>query len=232
MPLGEDEAPPAFGDLASVAAVRHGDELLGALALQKPPNEPLSVTESRLLEDLAAQAGPVLRNVRLTADLQANVEKLRASRRRLVEALPTRHAHNRTKPLKSAVASVAPSGENATAFVNRVSIAHCRRIVPRAGSRITTTPFAPPSAILAPSGANATCTGPTEIPCADRRVCSVQTPHHGCGDRVVCGLRWTFPSRSIWRTATARIRRARRSAVVQRVDTSPLRTTARSADGT
>jgi signal transduction histidine kinase len=85
-PLGEGEALPAFGDLASVAAVRHGDELLGALALQKPPNEPLSVTESRLLDDLAAQAGLVLRNVRLTADLQANVEELRASRRRLVQA--------------------------------------------------------------------------------------------------------------------------------------------------
>jgi signal transduction histidine kinase len=75
-----------FDDLTRVAAVRHGDELLGALALRKPPNEPLSVTESRLLEDLAAQAGLVLRNVRLTADLQANVEELRASRRRLVDA--------------------------------------------------------------------------------------------------------------------------------------------------
>ncbi len=85
-PLAGDEALPAFDDLTRVAAVRYGDELLGALALQKPPNEPLSATEGRLLEDLAAQAGLVLRNVRLTADLQANVEELRASRRRLVEA--------------------------------------------------------------------------------------------------------------------------------------------------
>jgi signal transduction histidine kinase len=43
-------------------------------------------TEDKLLEDLAAQAGLVLRNARLTAELQANVEELRASRRRLVEA--------------------------------------------------------------------------------------------------------------------------------------------------
>jgi signal transduction histidine kinase len=84
--LAEGEALPAFADLARVAAVRHGDELLGALALEKPPSEPLSATESKLLDDLAAQAGLVLRNVRLTADLRANVEELRASRRRLVEA--------------------------------------------------------------------------------------------------------------------------------------------------
>ena len=38
------------------------------------------------MQDLASQAGLVLRNVRLTAELQANVDDLRASRRRLVEA--------------------------------------------------------------------------------------------------------------------------------------------------
>jgi signal transduction histidine kinase len=68
------------------AAVRHGDELLGALALEKPPNEPLTPTEDKLLQDLASQAGLVLRNVRLTAELQAKVVELRASRRRLVRA--------------------------------------------------------------------------------------------------------------------------------------------------
>jgi signal transduction histidine kinase len=86
IPLERDGELPAFGAVTRAVAVRHGDELLGALALQKPRNEPLSVTEDKLLQDLAAQAGLVLRNVGLTADLQASVEALRASRRRLVQA--------------------------------------------------------------------------------------------------------------------------------------------------
>jgi signal transduction histidine kinase len=80
-----DELPP-LETATRAAAVRHGDELLGALALEKPPNEPLTPTEDKLLQDLASQAGLVLRNVRLTAELQAKVVELRASRRRLVRA--------------------------------------------------------------------------------------------------------------------------------------------------
>src|SRR5205814_7918244 len=56
------------------------------LTLRKPPNEPLSSTEDALVLDVASQAGLVLRNVRLTAELQATVDELRASRRRLVDA--------------------------------------------------------------------------------------------------------------------------------------------------
>jgi hypothetical protein len=48
----------------SAVAVRQGDEMLGALAIQKSRNEPLSMTEEKLLTDLASQAGLVLRNVR------------------------------------------------------------------------------------------------------------------------------------------------------------------------
>jgi signal transduction histidine kinase len=81
-----DDAVPMFTDVTRAVAVRHGDELFGALTLEKPRNEPLTPTEDKLLQDLAAQAGLVLRNVRLTAELQANVDELRASRRRLVEA--------------------------------------------------------------------------------------------------------------------------------------------------
>ena len=47
--------------------------------LVKPPNEPLSPVEQKLVADLAAQAGLVLRNSRL-------IEDLRASRQRLVAA--------------------------------------------------------------------------------------------------------------------------------------------------
>ena len=51
-------------DATSSVPVRHRGELLGALSLVKPPGEPLTPTERTLAEDLAAQAGLVLRNVR------------------------------------------------------------------------------------------------------------------------------------------------------------------------
>jgi signal transduction histidine kinase len=86
MPLGEDASLPPFDGMTRSVPVRHGDELLGAITLQKPPNEPLSSTEDALVQDVASQAGLVLRNVRLTAELQASIDELRASRRRLVGA--------------------------------------------------------------------------------------------------------------------------------------------------
>ena len=86
MPLAGDGALPRFDGVTRAVAVRHDDELLGALALEKPRNEPLTPTEDKLLQDLASQAGLVLRNVGLTAELQATIDELRASRRRLVEA--------------------------------------------------------------------------------------------------------------------------------------------------
>ncbi len=83
--LAAGDALPAF-DVTRAVAVRHGAELFGALTLIKPRNEPLTPTEDKLVEDLASQAGLVLRNARLTAELQESVDDLRASRRRLVEA--------------------------------------------------------------------------------------------------------------------------------------------------
>src|SRR5439155_1442290 len=67
-------------------ADRHQGELLGGLTVTKPPSEPLTPTETKLLSDLASQVGLVLRNVRLTSELQARLEELRASRQRLVAA--------------------------------------------------------------------------------------------------------------------------------------------------
>jgi signal transduction histidine kinase len=84
--LLRDGALPPFEDMTRTVAVRQGDELLGAIALEKPRNESLTPTEDKLVQDLASQAGLVLRNVRLTAELRAKIEELRASRRRLVEA--------------------------------------------------------------------------------------------------------------------------------------------------
>jgi signal transduction histidine kinase len=86
MPLEDEHELPAFDGVTRVAAVRQGGELLGALTIEKPPSEPLTPTEDELVADLASQAGLALRNVRLTAELQASLEDLRASRRRLVEA--------------------------------------------------------------------------------------------------------------------------------------------------
>jgi signal transduction histidine kinase len=70
---------PEFADASVAVPVRHQGELLGVFTLVKPPNEPLSPVEQKLVADLAAQAGLVLRNSRL-------IEDLRASRQRLVAA--------------------------------------------------------------------------------------------------------------------------------------------------
>ena len=74
---GDDTSPALPGDFA--AEVRHQGALLGALTVVMPANDPLDPSRERLVRDLAAQAGPVLRNVRL-------IEELRASRQRLVAA--------------------------------------------------------------------------------------------------------------------------------------------------
>jgi signal transduction histidine kinase len=66
--------------------VRHHAESLGALSIEKRPGESLTTTEQKLVRDLAAQAGLVLRNVGLTEDLRETIEQLRASRQRLVSA--------------------------------------------------------------------------------------------------------------------------------------------------
>jgi signal transduction histidine kinase len=66
--------------------VRHQGEPLGALSIDKRPGESLTGTEEKLVRDLAAQAGLVMRNVGLTEDLLDTIEQLRTSRQRLVAA--------------------------------------------------------------------------------------------------------------------------------------------------
>ncbi len=72
------DAPTSRPDDLSVD-VTHDGQMLGALAVAMPQNDPLDATKTKLVHDLAAQAGLVLRNVRL-------VEELRASQRRIVAA--------------------------------------------------------------------------------------------------------------------------------------------------
>ena len=84
MHLDHGELPsldePAF-------AVRHGGDLLGAITVVMPPQEPMTPTTERLLVDLSAQAGLVLRNVALVDELQRSRQRLVTSqdeaRRRL-----------------------------------------------------------------------------------------------------------------------------------------------------
>ncbi len=66
--------------------VRHQGELLGALSITKRPGDSITPNEEKLVRDLAAQAGLVMRNVALTEQLMGNIEELRASRQRLVTA--------------------------------------------------------------------------------------------------------------------------------------------------
>ena len=84
--IGDGDGLPVFAGASRAVAVTQGGELLGALSLHKPPNEALTSTEDELIRHLASQAGLVLRNAALTAQLQATIDELRASRRRLVEA--------------------------------------------------------------------------------------------------------------------------------------------------
>lgn len=72
-----DVRPMADGTFA--AEVRHQGELLGALSVAMPANDPLDPARSKLVRDLASQAGLVLRNVKL-------IEEVKASRQRLVAA--------------------------------------------------------------------------------------------------------------------------------------------------
>ncbi len=77
---------PALAGADRILAVTHQGEVLGALSVSKRPGEPLTPTEDKLLGSLAAQAGLVLRNVGLKAELLAKLDDIRASRQRLVAA--------------------------------------------------------------------------------------------------------------------------------------------------
>ena len=64
--------------------VRHHGEQLGMLSVTKPSGEWLTPAEEKLLGDVGSQAGLLLRNARLTAELVARLEELRASRQRVL----------------------------------------------------------------------------------------------------------------------------------------------------
>jgi signal transduction histidine kinase len=73
-----DEIPGAAAP-ADAIEVRHQGEVLGALSARMPARDPMTPGKERLINDLAAQAGLVLRNAGL-------IEDLKASRQRIVAA--------------------------------------------------------------------------------------------------------------------------------------------------
>ena len=84
-----DDPAPVLG--RHVRPVRHSGELLGVLVVEEREGERLTPVEEELLDSLAAQAGLVLRNLGLTAELHdqllevsARADLLRASRRKVV----------------------------------------------------------------------------------------------------------------------------------------------------
>lgn len=84
--LEADDEPPEIPEATEVIPVRYRGELLGAIAVSVPAADPLTPEQERMISELAAQAGLVLRNVGLTAELRARLEELQRSRERLVAA--------------------------------------------------------------------------------------------------------------------------------------------------
>jgi signal transduction histidine kinase len=79
-PLPVDaQAMPPLPDADMSVPVVHQGELLGAISVKMPKDEPLRAAGEQLVADVASQAGLVLSNVGL-------IEDLRASRQRLVAA--------------------------------------------------------------------------------------------------------------------------------------------------
>jgi signal transduction histidine kinase len=78
-PQARESAGGVDDGLARAFVVEHQGQRLGALRITSSPREPLTPAGERLVRDVAAQAGLVLRNVAL-------IEDLRASRQRLVAA--------------------------------------------------------------------------------------------------------------------------------------------------
>jgi len=83
LPLASGE-PPGIPGAALAVPVRYQEELLGTLAVIK--REDLTPMETTLVSDLAHEAGLMLKNERLAAELRQRLDELTVSRQRLVTA--------------------------------------------------------------------------------------------------------------------------------------------------
>jgi signal transduction histidine kinase len=77
---------PEIAGACRVVLVHHDGDVLGALSVAKRAGELLTPVEDKLLTDLSAQAGLLLRNVGLNEQLIARLAELQASRLRIVQA--------------------------------------------------------------------------------------------------------------------------------------------------
>lgn len=82
--VGEGVAGHLPGDRSVM--VRHRREVLGALSITKARGESVTGADERVLADVAAGAGALLRNIGLNSELADRAEQLQISRRRLVAA--------------------------------------------------------------------------------------------------------------------------------------------------
>jgi len=73
-------------DFTASRLVRHHGVPFGALTIIKPRNDPVTPADRRLLSDVAAASGLLLRNVSLKSELEQRAADVRASRRRLIAA--------------------------------------------------------------------------------------------------------------------------------------------------
>jgi len=85
LPLPAGTVPAIPGADASFP-IEHQGDLLGVLSVGTPPNDPMDPAKTRLVSELAAQAGLVLRNARLGTELRARLADLQAAQKRLVTA--------------------------------------------------------------------------------------------------------------------------------------------------
>ena len=82
--VSNGELPDLPGDVS--VPISHQDELLGALTISKQRGEGVTNADEKVLADVAAGSGLLLRNIGLNAALAERADQLRVSRRRLVAA--------------------------------------------------------------------------------------------------------------------------------------------------
>ena len=82
--IGHDDVSIPGAD--AVFPIEHRGQMLGVLSVSAPANDPVDPAKTRLVSDLASQAGLVLRSVRLSAELRARLNDLQAAQKRLVAA--------------------------------------------------------------------------------------------------------------------------------------------------
>ncbi len=84
---GSDPTLPAGDDdRSAMVDVLHEAERLGAVSITKPRNDAITPADRELLDDVAAGAGLLLRNIRLNKELEDRAAEVRDSRQRLIEA--------------------------------------------------------------------------------------------------------------------------------------------------